>query len=113
MTLRDEIFEQPAVAARLLTEEASRIGRIGAIVSARRPAYVVIAARGSSDHAAIHAQYLFGVVARLPVALAAPSLVSLYATEPRFDNALVIGISQSGASPDICETVEAARRQGA
>jgi glucosamine--fructose-6-phosphate aminotransferase (isomerizing) len=73
----------------------------------------MIAARGTSDHAAIYAQYLFGAHLRLPVALAAPSLVSLYGVELRLDRALVIGISQSGQSPDIVGAIAAARRQGA
>jgi glucosamine--fructose-6-phosphate aminotransferase (isomerizing) len=74
---------------------------------------VVVAARGTSDHAAIYAQYLLGVRNRLSVGLATPSIVSLYGAEPRVERSLVIGISQSGASPDIVGVVEAAARQGA
>src|SRR5262249_39577411 len=74
---------------------------------------VVIAARGSSDHAAIYAQYVFGVRHRLPVALAAPSVLSRYRVEPSVGRALVVGISQSGASPDVVGVVASARRQGA
>jgi glucosamine--fructose-6-phosphate aminotransferase (isomerizing) len=113
VTLRDEIHEQPEVAERLLREGRPAIERIAAAIRERDVEHVVIAARGTSDHAAIYAQYLFGVMHRLPVALAAPSIVSLYGVEPRFDHALVIGISQSGASPDVVGVVDAARRQGA
>ncbi len=116
MSLRDEIHEQPAVAARLLRDGAAAIDaiadRIAPRIAARHIDHVVIAARGSSDHAAIYAQYLFGAHLRLPVALATPSLVSLYGIEPRLDRSLVIGISQSGRSPDIVGVVAAARRQG-
>lgn len=111
MGLRDEIREQPEVVGRLL----ARSGEIGAIARAVRThhvEHVVIAARGTSDHAAIYAQYLFGIRLRLPVALAAPSIVSLYHVEPVFARSLVIGISQSGASPDVVGVVDAARRQG-
>lgn len=111
MTLRSEILEQPAVAARLLAR-AGDIARVAAAVRDREVEHVVIAARGTSDHAAIYAQYLFGVRLGLPVALATPSVLSLYGAEPRFGRALVIGISQSGASPDIVGVVAAARRQG-
>jgi glutamine---fructose-6-phosphate transaminase (isomerizing) len=113
MGLSQEIAAQPAIAERILRElpadlaplvEAARAGRIG---------YVVIAARGSSDHAAIYAQYVLGALARLPVALATPSLFSRYASPPRLGGALVIGISQSGRSPDVVAVVEEARRQGA
>jgi glutamine---fructose-6-phosphate transaminase (isomerizing) len=113
MALRDEIREQPEVAARLLDAAPASMARIGSAIRELDIDHVVIAARGTSDHAAIYAQYLLGVAHRLPVALAAPSILSLYGVEPRFGRALVIGISQSGASPDVVGVLEAARRQGA
>ena len=117
MGLRDEIREQPEVAARLLRDGTSQIDGIADHVAGRLADreidHVVIAARGTSDHAAIYAQYLFGAYLRLPVALATPSLISLYGVEPRLDRSLVIGVSQSGQSPDIVGVVAAARRQGA
>ncbi len=112
MGVRDEILQQPDVVARLL-ERGDAIDRVGQAIRDAGPRHVVIAARGTSDHAAIYAQYLFGVRLRIPVALAAPSIVTLYGVEPRFDASLVIGISQSGASPDVVGVVDAARRQGA
>ena len=111
MGLRDEIREQPDVVARLL-ERTGEIEAIARAVRTHHVEHVVIAARGTSDHAAIYAQYLFGIRLRLPVALAAPSIVSLYHVEPVFARSLVIGISQSGASPDVVGVVDAARRQG-
>ena len=113
MGLRAEILEQPAVVARLIADPDGAIARVGRAIRVEDIDSVVIAARGTSDHAAIYAQYLFGVDHRLPVALAAPSILSLYGVEPRFRRALVIGISQSGASPDVTGVVAAARRQGA
>ena len=117
MSLASEIAEQPAVATRMLTDGRPAIeaiaARIGPLLRDRAVDHVVVAARGSSDHAAIYAQYLFGVRLRLPVALATPSVLSIYGVEPRFGRSLVIGISQSGRSPDIVGVVAAARRQGA
>jgi glucosamine--fructose-6-phosphate aminotransferase (isomerizing) len=117
MSLQSEIAEQPAVAERLLREGRPEVDRIADAIAGRLADrsvdHVVIAARGSSDHAALYAQYLFGAHLRLPVALATPSLISLYGVEPRLDRSLVIGISQSGRSPDIVGVVAAARRQGA
>ncbi|HEU0242872.1 MAG TPA: SIS domain-containing protein [Candidatus Limnocylindrales bacterium] len=112
MTLATEIREQPQVLARLL-DRAPAIGAMAAAIGARDIEHVVIAARGTSDHAAIYAQYLFGVLLGLPVGLTTPSVLSLYGAEPRFGRALVVGISQSGASPDIVGVVAAGRRQGA
>ena len=111
MGLRDEIREQPDVVARLVARSAE-IEAVARAVRVHHVEHVVIAARGTSDHAAIYAQYLFGIRLRLPVALAAPSIVSLYHVEPVFARSLVIGISQSGASPDVVGVVDAARRQG-
>ena len=47
-------------------------------IVSRRPRFGVIAARGSSDNAARYAQHLFGRFWGMPVALATPSLHTLY-----------------------------------
>jgi glucosamine--fructose-6-phosphate aminotransferase (isomerizing) len=115
--LRDEILEQPVVAARLLGPGRAAFDTIADAIAGRianrELDTVLIAARGTSDHAAVYAQYLFGARLRLPVALATPSLTSLYGVELRLDRSVVIGISQSGRSPDIVGAVAAARRQAA
>ncbi len=113
MTLHSEILEQPEVARRLLAAQADNIERIAASLRERPVGHVVIAARGTSDHAAVYAQYVLGVRHRLTVGLGTPSIVSLYGAAPDVRDALVIGISQSGASPDIVAVVDAARAQGA
>ena len=113
MTLREEILEQPAVADRFLATQLERVETLADDLAGTDIDVVLIAARGTSDHAAIYAQYLFGALHRLPVALAAPSLVSLYGIAPRLDRALVLGISQSGRSPDVVAVLDAARAQGA
>jgi len=113
VSLVEEIREQPQAAARFLDRQLSNVEVIGAAIRQCDPAFVLIAARGTSDHAAIYAQYAFGLRNRLPVALAAPSMFSLYGEPPRLDRAAVLAISQSGTSPDIVAVVEEARRQGA
>jgi glutamine---fructose-6-phosphate transaminase (isomerizing) len=113
MSLRDEIAEQPEAVRRFLDDGRDQVAPIARLLTERGIESLLIAARGSSDHAAIYAQYLFGARHRLPVALATPSLITLYGVEPRFGNTAVIGISQSGASPDVVAVVDAARRQGA
>lgn len=117
MTLREEIAEQPAVVERLLASArpavAAIAGEVGPRIATGEIDLVLVAARGSSDHAAIYAQYLVGERLGLPVALAAPSLLSIYGAEPRMARALVVAISQSGRSPDVVGVVESARRQGA
>jgi glutamine---fructose-6-phosphate transaminase (isomerizing) len=108
--LEQEIMSQPTVIAHLLEQEIDRIGAIAARIPAFN--YVLIAARGSSDHAALYAKYAWAALGGYPVALATPSLHTLYGAPPRMEGALVIGISQSGQSPDIVAVVEAARQQG-
>ena len=110
---RAEIREQPEAVARLLDREAGRAQTFARALSRRDLRFVLIAARGSSDNAARYAQYAFGLACRLPVALAAPSLSTIYGRPPRVKDALVIGISQSGRSPDVVEVIAAARRSGA
>src|SRR5512133_1055557 len=111
MSLLSEIAEQPAVCARLLDEgwpEARTIAR--GFAGAR---HLTLVARGSSDNAATYGKYLFESVAGIVTASAAPSLVTRYHAAPRFEGGAVIGISQSGSSPDVAAVVEAARADGA
>ena len=113
MTMRSELGESPAVVERLLGGAARRIDEIAAAVRARDLDVAVIAARGTSDHAALYGQYVLGARNGILVASATPSLVSIYGAPPRMGKALVIGISQSGRSPDVVGVVAASRRQGA
>jgi glucosamine--fructose-6-phosphate aminotransferase (isomerizing) len=108
--LEQEIWSQPEVIKRLLEDETKHIEKI----VARLPAfdYALIAARGSSDHAATYAKYAWTTLAGYPVALAAPSLLTMYKTQARLASALVVGISQSGQSPDIIAVLEEGKRQG-
>lgn len=108
--LQQEIASQPETLARLLDAETNHVREIVASLPSFQ--YALIAARGTSDHAAAYAKYAWAGLAGYPVALATPSLHTLYHTPPRFDGALVVGISQSGQSPDIVSVVEEGRRQG-
>src|SRR5579864_431116 len=107
-----ELREQPAALARLLDSQAGQARRIGAMLRRRDVRYLLIASRGSSSNAARYAQYLLGRASRVPVSFATPSLYTLYEQPPRLDGALVIGISQSGESPDVRAVIDEARRQG-
>jgi len=110
--LLQEIAEQPERLRGLLADGADEVEAIALALRARPVRHVVIAARGSSDNAARYAQYVFGAFNRLTVTLATPSLFTRYGAPPRMDDALVVGISQSGQSPDLVAVVEEGRRQG-
>lgn len=113
MSLRSEIFEQPTAVARLLDLQSGVVRDVARAIRDRNIRWVYLAARGTSDNAGLFAKYLWGVFNGLPVALAAPSLFSVYKKPPGIADSLVVGISQSGQSPDIISVVEEGRRQGA
>jgi glutamine---fructose-6-phosphate transaminase (isomerizing) len=109
---REEIGEQPDCAARLLRSAAGSLAPIAARLRDDPPRGYLVAARGSSDHAALYGQYLLGSRNRALVALATPSLFTRYRRPPRLEGWCVVGISQSGASPDVVAVLEEGRRQG-
>jgi len=111
VSLQSEIAEQPAVVARLLDEGWPEARSHAAGIATA--AHLTLVARGSSDNAATYGKYLFESVAGIVTASAAPSLVTRYHAAPRFAGGAVIGISQSGSSPDVAAVVAAARRDGA
>jgi glutamine---fructose-6-phosphate transaminase (isomerizing) len=109
-----DIAEQPEVFARLIeAPHAKAIASVAAAVAARAPRHVVLAARGTSDHAALYAAYLTEIRLGLPAGLASPSTITVFGARPDLSSALVIGVSQSGASPDLTEVLRVARASGA
>jgi glutamine---fructose-6-phosphate transaminase (isomerizing) len=110
--MRAEIAEQPAVLAGVLGRRAE-IVTVADAIRRRAPRFALLAARGSSDHAALYAKYLIEVLLRLPAGLASPSTTTLYGAEPDLADVLFVTVSQSGGSPDLVEATRAARRCGA
>jgi glucosamine--fructose-6-phosphate aminotransferase (isomerizing) len=111
--LHDEIFEQPAALRRALTGGRDATAALAAAAKRRDVRFLVLAARGTSDNAATYAKYLFQITCGIPVALAAPSVHTLYGADVDYRGALVIGVSQSGAGEDVNEVVAQARKKGA
>lgn len=112
MTLISEIHEQVDVLENLLSNQSKEIEAFGRAILKKTPQFVFLAARGTSDNAGRYANYVWGSMNRLPVALATPSLFSLYQKPPSLKGGLVVGISQSGQSPDIVSVLEEGRHQG-
>jgi glucosamine--fructose-6-phosphate aminotransferase (isomerizing) len=110
--LRVEVGEQPRVLARLLERNHGAVADVVAALERRPPTFVLIASRGSSGNAARYGQHVFGRLNRLPVGFASPSLHTVYGVAPRLHGALVVGISQSGQSPDVVSVIEDAGGQG-
>ena len=112
MSLHEEILEQPKRLGELLKAQKGTAQKIAEAIQAREVKYVFLAARGTSDNAGRYANYLWGAHNHLPLALATPSLFTYYAHPPRLDGALVVGVSQSGKSPDIVSVLAEGRKQG-
>jgi len=111
--LHQEIYSQPEMIQRLLHEESENVKQIAAAIRTYNPTFVAIAARGTSDNAARYAQYLVGIHLKKAVALATPSVHTLYGSHPDLSQALVIGVSQSGQSVDVGTTLADAKAMGA
>src|ERR1043165_8137659 len=109
----EEIAQQPEALARTIAEERAKVARLGQSLRARDVDLIVLVARGSSDNAALFGRYPLGVTTGLPLALAAPSVSTLYGARLRLARALVIGVSQSGEGEDINRVLEMARAEGA
>ncbi len=108
-----EARQTPQVIRRQRRENADAVARLVAALRGRRPPYAVTVARGSSDHACTVLKYALETQLALPVASLGPSVHTLYGTRLDLRGALVIAVSQSGASPDVVETVRMAREVGA
>ncbi len=111
--LFEEIHDQPAALRRALDAGAAPVRALAAAAKARGVKFVILAARGTSDNAATYAKYLLQITCGIPAGLAAPSVHTLYEARVDYRDALVIGVSQSGAGEDINEVVSQARKAGA
>jgi len=109
----NEILEQPKVLSNCLENNINVINDIVDSLNHSNIKSVVIAARGTSDHAAVYGKYIIELMTGIPVSLAAPSVFTLYNKKLKLENSLVIGISQSGEAEDVLEVLKAANENGA
>ena len=107
-----EIAEQPAALTRLLAE-GTATKDVRAAIARYAPRFVLFAARGTSDHAALYAKYLVEIELGLPAGLASASTMTVYGSRPDLRGVLWIAVSQSGGSPDLVASTEIARAGGA
>ncbi len=107
-----EIAEQPGVWRRILARRAE-IDAVARAIAASSPRFVLFAARGTSDHAALYGKYLTEVLLGLPAGLVSPSTITAYGAQPKLQETLLVAVSQSGGSPDLVQTLEQAQRGGA
>lgn len=104
-----EISEQP----RILLENAPRyLEELKHALGGQQFDMALLVARGSSDNAALYARYLIEIHLGIPVSLSAPSVITRHKSNLKYPKCLAIGISQSGASPDVSEVLSHLRYQG-
>lgn len=108
-----EIAEQPQAWRRILDEGSPAIQAAARTIAGRSPRFVLFAARGTSDHAALYGKYLVEIDHRLPAGLMSPSSMTVYGARPDLRDVLVVAVSQSGGSPDLVQSLRVAREQGA
>lgn len=109
--MAQEMAEQPARLRDLIDKTDEIAERVRSL--APQPIEgVSIIARGSSDHAATYGRYLLEPATGKPVSLAAPSLHTLYHVHVDYHGQLVVGVSQSGRTPEIVTTLTLLRDAG-
>ncbi len=107
--MENEIRQQPEVLAKGAELYYPQLSKM---LSGRKFDMVLLAARGSSDNAALYARYLIEIHLGIPVSLSAPSVLTRFGRHVRYPNCLAIGISQSGAAPDVAEVLSSLRAEG-
>jgi glucosamine--fructose-6-phosphate aminotransferase (isomerizing) len=107
-----EVADQPRLLAGLV-EHRAEIASVAKVIAERKPRFALLAARGSSDNAALYAKYLIEVLLQLPAGLVSPSTTTLYGAAPDLTDVLLVTVSQSGGSPDLVEVTDSARKRGA
>ncbi len=108
-----ETLQTPQLVANQRQRNVKTIAHIVRNLRAINPHFVVTCARGSSDYAATYAKYLIETRLGIAVCSFAPSVASLYGAKLKLEGALFIAISQSGRSPDLLSSANAAREGGA
>ena len=107
-----EIQEEPAALRECIEQNQVMVKFLAEEIRSKNPSYLVLAARGTSCNAAKFAKYVFETYVGLPVMIAAPSVLTKYGGKLKLSNAVVVGISQSGAAQDVCSLIDRGNRDG-
>lgn len=108
-----EAHETAEVVERQLAQNEAVVAALAERLRANPPRMIITCARGSSDHAAMYAKYVFETQLGVVTASASPSVTSIYHADQHLDGSLYVAVSQSGKSPDLVRNAEAAKRAGA
>ncbi|GIH89742.1 SIS domain-containing protein [Planobispora siamensis] len=109
--MRSEIAEQPAALQTTLDALLPRVGEVERLAGQTRQ--LLFIARGTSDNAAVYGRYLAEAHTGRLSTLAAPSIATTYRRKLDLDGVLAVGLSQSGRTEEIVETLAWAKECGA
>ncbi|MBC7320954.1 SIS domain-containing protein [bacterium] len=111
--MEKEIREEPEILNNILKNNTPILTSIKKFLGNKDINGIYISARGTSDNASALGKYLIESILGYITALSAPSLFTIYKNPPSLKNKIVIGVSQSGKSEDVCEVLEWGKREGA
>src|SRR5580698_4610782 len=100
----EETRQQPEALTKTLEGGLRSIFELRHHFEQHRPRMIVMVARGTSDNAAQFGRYLIEITTRIPVSLAAPSILTLYESPLDLRDVLVVGISQAGGEKSVAAT---------
>jgi len=109
--MRTEIMEQPGVLRATIDALLPQAAQVEAV--ARQTRQVLFFARGTSDNAAVYGSYLIQTAGGRLATLGSPSVATTYHARIDLSGVLVVGLSQSGRTQEIAETLSWARECGA
>jgi glutamine---fructose-6-phosphate transaminase (isomerizing) len=109
--MRTEIGQQPAALRATIAALLPRAAE--ATVLGRDTRQVLFIARGTSDNAAVYGSYLIQAYAGRLATLASPSIATAYRSRVDLSGVLAVGLSQSGKTEEIVETMAWASDCGA
>lgn len=111
--MKDEIFSEPNIVLNSINNNIHLIKEIANEVKSRNINNIATVARGSSDNATLCFKYATEILAGYPVMEFHPSVTTMYKSEIKMKNNLMIAVSQSGKSIDTLAVINNSRKNGA
>jgi glutamine---fructose-6-phosphate transaminase (isomerizing) len=109
--MRTEILEQPAALRATIEALLPSADQVASLAKDAR--HVLFFARGTSDNAAVYGTYLLQTTTGRLASLGSPSVATAYRSRVDLSGVLAVGLSQSGRTQEIVETLQWARDCGA
>ncbi len=109
--MRTEIGEQPAALRATISALLPRTVELAALAQQTRQ--ILFFARGTSDNAAVYGSYLLATRTGRLASLGSPSVATAYHSRIDLSGVMAVGLSQSGRTQEIVQTLDWARDCGA